>query len=235
MKTMMLSDFLAVEKSLRKNVMLWALLTIGTLMLAGAAPPIILLVGFPMSHMVLMPLLLRDQERSWIAFRQALPLTREDVVAGRYASIVIIVAGCVALGALAYVVSCAIIAVVPGLPLLSHFTSSFNAPQLVSFSAGTFALTITLFSAILPFMLAGTHRKVVTYVPAVFMLAIFAWIYQFRLIDFGASLPLVGMVATTTQTLGGSLLVAACMVAAACALYLVSERAAVRGYRLRDL
>ncbi len=87
MKTMMLADFLALAKSLPKNVALWALLATGICLAAGNATPIILLTGFPMSHMVLMPMLLRDQRRDWVAFRQALPLSRANVVAGRYASI----------------------------------------------------------------------------------------------------------------------------------------------------
>ena len=83
MKTMMLADFLALAKSLPKNVALWALLATGICLAAGNATPIILLTGFPMSHMVLMPMLLRDQRRDWVAFRQALPLSRANVVAGR--------------------------------------------------------------------------------------------------------------------------------------------------------
>ena len=117
MKTMMLADFLALAKSLPKNVALWALLATGICLAAGNATPIILLTGFPMSHMVLMPMLLRDQRRDWVAFRQALPLSRANVVAGRYASIAVVVAaqslggalvvgGCVTAAALAlYVVS----------------------------------------------------------------------------------------------------------------------------------
>ena len=80
MKTMMLADFLALAKSLPKNVALWALLATGICLAAGNATPIILLTGFPMSHMVLMPMLLRDQRRDWVAFRQALPLSRANVV-----------------------------------------------------------------------------------------------------------------------------------------------------------
>lgn len=235
MKTMMISDFLALGTSLGKNAALWALLSVGTLMVAGASPLIVLLVGLPMAQMVLMPMLLRDQRRDWIAFRQSLPLSRADVVAGRYASVGVIVAGCVALGAVAYVVSCAIIATVPGLPLIAHFTVGFDAPQLVTATAGSFALTLTTFSATLPFIFAGTNRNAVTYVPAAFMLAILVWLYQLRSIDFDAFFPFVGMMVAAAQTLGGSLLIAACVLAAACTLYIVSERAAVRAYGSRDL
>ena len=146
MKTMMLADFLALAKSLPKNVALWALLATGICLAAGNATPIILLTGFPMSHMVLMPMLLRDQRRDWVAFRQALPLSRANVVAGRYASIAVVVAGCVALGVAAYTTACIVNAVVPGLPLVRHFAVGFDAAGVVSFAAGTFALTIAMFS-----------------------------------------------------------------------------------------
>ena len=49
MKTMMLADFLALAKSLPKNVALWALLATGICLVAGNATPIILLTGFPLS------------------------------------------------------------------------------------------------------------------------------------------------------------------------------------------
>ena len=165
MKTMMLADFLALAKSLPKNVALWALLATGICLAAGNATPIILLTGFPMSHMVLMPMLLRDQRRDWVAFRQALPLSRANVVAGRYASIAVVVAGCVALGVAAYTTACIVNAVVPGLPLVRHFAVGFDAAGVVSFAAGTFALTIAMFSVLLPFMFADSHRKLASYIP----------------------------------------------------------------------
>lgn len=235
MKTMMLADFLALAKSLPKNVALWALLSTGVCLVAGNATPIILLTGFPMSHMVLMPLLMRDQQREWVAFRQALPLSRADVVRGRYASIAIVVAGCVTLGVAAYTAACFLNAVVPGLPLMRHFTQGFDAPGAVSFAAGTFALTIAMFSAVLPFMFANSYRKLASYIPFAFMLALMGWIYLFRSIDFDAFLPIVGQVVAAAQTLGGSLVVAACVTAATLALYAVSERAALHGYAKRDL
>lgn len=192
MKTMMLADFLALAKSLPKNVALWALLATGICLAAGNATPIILLTGFPMSHMVLMPMLLRDQRRDWVAFRQALPLSRANVVAGRYASIAVVVAGCVALGVAAYTTACIVNAVVPGLPLVRHFAVGFDAAGVVSFAAGTFALTIAMFSVLLPFMFADSHRKLASYIPFAFMLALMGWIYIFRSMNFDAFLPLVG-------------------------------------------
>lgn len=227
MKTMMLADFLALAKSLPKNVALWALLATGICLAAGNATPIILLTGFPMSHMVLMPMLLRDQRRDWVAFRQALPLSRANVVAGRYASI--------AVGVAAYTTACIVNAVVPGLPLVRHFAVGFDAAGVVSFAAGTFALTIAMFSVLLPFMFADSHRKLASYIPFAFMLALMGWIYIFRSMNFDAFLPLVGRIVVAAQSLGGALVVGGCVTAAALALYVVSERAAVRGYATRDL
>lgn len=235
MKTMMLSDLLALAKTLRKNVMLWAPLALGTMLFAGSAPAIILLVGFPMAHMVLAPMMLRDQNAQWRAFRQTLPLTRADVVIGRYASIAVVVTGCIALGALVYAASFAINAAVPGLPVLAHFTGDFDAAELVAFSAATFALTISMFSVVLPFLFAGNHLKAISYVPAAFMLGVTAWIYVGRDIDFDAFAPFVGQAAALVHTLGGSLAIAACLTAATLALYSLSAWAAVGGYTHRDL
>ena len=51
----------------------------------------------------------------------------------------------------------------------------------------------------------------------------------------GRRLPLVGRIVVAAQSLGGALVVGGCVTAAALALYVVSERAAVRGYATRDL
>ncbi len=185
-----------------------------------------------MSHMVLMPMLLRDQRRDWVAFRQALPLSRANVVAGRYASIAVVVAGCVALGVAAYTTACIVNAVVPGLPLVRHFAVGFDAAGVVSFAAGTFALTIAMFSVLLPFMFADSHRKLASYIPFAFMLALMGWIYIFRSMNFDAFLPLVGRIVVAAQSLGGALVVGGCVTAAALALYVVSERAGAS--RVRD-
>ena len=68
----------------------------------------------------------------------------------------------------------------PGLPLVRHFAVGFDAAGVVSFAAGTFALTIAMFSVLLPFMFADSHRKLASYIPFAFMLALMGWIYIFR-------------------------------------------------------
>lgn len=235
MRIMMLADFLALAKSLSKWALLYALLALGICLVFGSTPALILLLGFPLSHTVLATMLMRDRDRGWNAFRQALPLSRADVVKGRYATTALVVSGCVALGAAAYAASCTLNAVVPGLPLIGHFAQGFDVPGLVSFIAVTFALTLTAFGLSLPFLFSDSHRKAINYVPLAFVLAIFAWIYVFRSVDFEPILPAVGEVLGATQTLGGSLLVGACAITAALALYVVSERVALRVYAPRDL
>ena len=116
-----------------------------------------------------------------------------------------------------------------------RFAVGFDAAGVVSFAAGTFALTIAMFSVLLPFMFADSHRKLASYIPFAFMLALMGWIYAFRSMNFDAFLPLVGRIVVAAQSLGGALVVGGCVTAAALALYVVSERAAVRGYATRDL
>ncbi|MFQ9676689.1 MAG: hypothetical protein ACLRZO_07290 [Eggerthella lenta] len=79
---------------------------------------------------------------------------------------------------------------------------------------------------------SDNHRKRQLH-PLPFMMAI--WIYIFRSMNFDAFLPLVGRIVVAAQSLGGALVVGGCVTAAALALYVVSERAAVRGYATRDL
>ena len=131
-------------------------------------------------------------------------------------------------------ISCVINVIVPGLPLIAHFTQGFDAPGLISFSAATFSITLAAFGLSLPFMFSDNHRKAINYIPFAFMLALMGWIYIFRTIDFDAFLPSWSdrrrrAVAGRRARRGGF------VTAAALALYVVSERAAVRGYATRDL
>lgn len=235
MKTMLQFDFLILKKSLIKNVVLWALYATGVCLVAGGVPLIILLVGFPMSHMVLMPMLMRDQNRTWFAFRQALPFSRADVVAGRYASVALVALGCMATGMLSYVLACTLGPLIPGLPLLGHFSFDFNTPVAVAMVGATLTLTLIMYALVLPFMLAGTYRKAATYIPFAFMLAIFAGIFSLSTVDYTALLPIISIISSAAQSTGGACAVAGCFVAASCAFYLASERVAARAYQTRDL
>ena len=53
MKTMMLADFLALAKSLRKWALLYVLLAFGMCLVFGGTPALILFISFPFAHTVL--------------------------------------------------------------------------------------------------------------------------------------------------------------------------------------
>ena len=68
MKTMMLADFLALAKSLRKWALLYVLLAFGMCLVFGGTPALILFISFPFAHTVLAPMLMRDQDRAGTPF-----------------------------------------------------------------------------------------------------------------------------------------------------------------------
>lgn len=236
MKGMIASDFLTIAPSLRKWTIAYALLSLGICLFAGSSPIIVLLVGFIMPHSVVTaPLLMTDERRGWSAFRLTLPLSRADVVIGRYASIGAVVAGSVALAVLAYVASCGLNAVVSGLPVIQHFTGGFDAPGLVTFSCAAFALAIIMFAVLLPFLFALGTTKALNFVPFAFMMLIVAWIYVLRSFDFSAFLPVVDNVVACAQSIGGALAVAAGVTVAALAIYMLSGALALNLFRRREL
>ena len=96
-------------------------------------------------------------------------------------------------------------------------------------------LADVIFLEKLPALNSEDKPKLASYIPFAFMLALMGWIYIFRSMNFDAFLPLVGRIVVAAQSLGGALVVGGCVTAAALALYVVSERAAVRGYATRDL
>lgn len=236
MKGMIVSDFLTIAPSLRKWTVAYALLSLGICLLFGSSPVIVLFTGFIMPHSVVTaPLLMTDERRGWSAFRLAMPLSRADVVAGRYASVGAVVVGSVGLAMLAYVASCGLNAVVPGLPVMQHFTGGFDAAGLATFSCAAFALAIAMFAVLLPFLFALGTTKAVQFVPLSFMLLIFAWTYVFRSVDFSAFLPVIDQVTAFAQLLGGAPVTAAVVVATALALYALSGALALKLYRRQEL
>ena len=76
MKTMMLADFLALAKSLRKWALLYVLLAFGMCLVFGGTPALILFISFPFAHTVLAPMLMRDQDRGWNASATAFAYRR---------------------------------------------------------------------------------------------------------------------------------------------------------------
>ena len=220
MKPMIAMDLLTIAKPLLRYAAVWTVATAGTCLLAGCAPVAVLFMGFLMPYMLALTLYAADEKNGWSAYRQALPLTRTDVVCGRYAAIAILGVLSAALGALAYAAACALAAVMPDLAITGTASLGFDAAGLATYSCIGFVALLVIFAIVLPLTFSMGSMKALQYLPFVFLLAIGAFID-----------PLAGAAQTMRAMPGGMAL----PVLAALALYGASGALALRRYRRRDL
>lgn len=220
MKPMIAADLLTIAKPLPRYAAVWTIATAGTCLLAGCAPVAVLFMGFLMPYMLVLTLYAADEKNGWSAYRQALPLTRTDVVCGRYAVIAILGVLSAALGALAYAAACALAAVTPDFTLTGVVSLGFDAAGLATYSCIGFVVLLAMFAIVLPLTFSMGSMRALQYLPFVFLLAIGAFI---------------GPLASATQTMSSMPGGIALLLLAALALYGASGALALKRYRRRDL
>lgn len=234
MKTMIVSDFAILRSALLQ--LAGICLVIGVFMgwamgsVAGAAAAIAAMVPF----MMLFSLAATDEQNGWDRFRLTLPLTRRQVVWGRYASLGLIILGTIAFAAL---VSFAFLAVAAGLQdgmLPDGLTPAENPPAaIVGSIVGAVCVISVGMDVALPLIMRFGMTKATRIVPAIVVAALAFGVAFFD----GGAVPIAGDLAGLVQWLdtGNNYLVAAvAIIVAAALLYVVSAAVAAKLYEKRE-
>ena len=106
MKAAMLSDLIIMKDRPVRMTACWMLITFVTSVIVGNIPLIVIYVAIANPIMTCSALFLTESASGWEGPRLALPLSRKNVVDGRYAALAAVMAASVATGALAYAAGC---------------------------------------------------------------------------------------------------------------------------------
>ena len=230
MKSAFLIDFAIARRRTAGYLLVFAAMVVVIVAIMGPLRWIALYTGMLVPLMALQVLLVNDERNDWQGFRLAMPLSRRDVVLGRYALLAAASAAGVALG----LATCAVAAIVvywaPTLAEHMRYPGSFEGPLVALSAAISFAGPLVMTGVSLPMAMCLGYTRAVQLVPVAFMLALaFAPGFLQQGSDFNAS-----ALMAFALTPAGSLAVSAGILIATFALYAVSAWLAFRLSEKRD-
>ena len=233
MKTMIVSDFAILRPTL---VQLAGICTVVALFMGYATGSIVsggAAVAAMTPFMLLFSLAAADEQGGWERFRLTLPLTRRQVVFGRYATLGIIALGAIAFALTLSFAALAVLNLLPAPVIPTRLTPGDNSPAaIIGGVVGGVCSVMVGMAVALPLIMRFGMTKTTRIVPAVVVifLALGAGF-------FGDGIQPTGALADFAQWLdtGSNYLVAAALaVAAAVVIYGASALVAAKLYEPRE-
>lgn len=232
MKSMISLDFVLADKYLAQE-------TIVTI-------PIGLIVSFFIGNVYTMPTAIAaaiplmlgfslctvDEKDRWEQFRLALPLSRNDIVAGRYLSCAILAVAGVAMGLAIYALTVGASLLVPSLPNAGQFTQDLAAaPALAAPCIGA-VVGLTMLAIVLPGVAKCGITKTIRFVPAIATLVL---VFAIAIASgTGGSGAIEAVVESVFASPTDSTLALLALIAFAAAVYAASYALARTFYRKRE-
>lgn len=234
MKAMLLTDLITARSYLVQQGLLFAAVAVFvTVAMGGGA------VMASAMYVAMLPLLYLfsiasyDELNGWERFRMALPLSRRDIVLGRYASLLVVFALCIAAGTvLAGVITAATSLPLPA-PIAERLGSESSLEALVAGPALATALVMTVCAASLPLIMRQGLTKAVRVVLIALVLGIagVAALMQDTPVGEAAETLVDGLLSSAPSAIA----LMCALVGASLVLYGISAAVSVKLYERREL
>ncbi|MEG0015930.1 MAG: ABC-2 transporter permease [Gordonibacter sp.] len=231
MKAMLWSDLLVAKKYFVQQILLCLVVAVFVCIMTSN-----LYVGMPLAS-VMMPFSLAftlfalDERGNWEQFRLALPLSRTDIILGRYASLAVLALIGLVLGALILGLVVAAATLFPSIPQLAGLLTTLSWQGIVLVAAISIVIILAMFSLTMPLVSRFGMTKAVRFVP---LLAVVGIMVVFSLGGNDEMSVFATNLANLLATPGGTLAVAGIVLAAGLALYALSGVLSVRLYAKRQ-
>ena len=224
MKAMVVSDFMIAKKYLIQQLITASIVGVFIAIMLETpyvvAPAVGVMIPFSLSIVILS----LDERADWQQFRLALPLTRADIIRGRYASLALI----------------SLAGVVGGLLVTFLLVALAHAVLLVDYSwqaiafacVASLVIILLMLSLIMPLFSRFGMTKGVRYLPLV---VVFAVVIGFQVGGNSAPAEFLSNVSDLLETPAGTAAVAAGTLAVVAALYAASAALSVKLYAKREL
>lgn len=236
MKAMILSDLLTVKKYLKQQALLYTIIVAALSIFMGNIAMIVPFLGVMMPFSLAFTLLAYDERNNWEQFRLALPLSRKNVITGRYASLAIVLLFGIALGLAACLVVVGISTLVPGIPEMFGLTAGFSAQEIILSSVAPIGIICIMLAITMPLIARFGMTKAVRYVPVFFLVIILLGVGsgQVFTFDYTAAMPFLSALASMLETIPGTLAIAGIVVAIGAVIYTLSCLLSIKLYQKRE-
>lgn len=232
MKAMFLSDLLIAKKYLLQQTLISVIVgVVISVMLENlyVVPPVL---GVMIPFSLTFTLLAYDERDNWQQFRLSLPLSRTDIVLGRYASLAIIALAGLLVGLLTMALLIVAATVLPHVSQLAILIVDFSWQAVVLTSAAAAGIILCMLAVIMPLVSRFGMTKAIRFVP---LLAVVGVMIAFNFGGGSAAPEFLIRLAAWIQTPEGTLGMAGIIVAATCVLYALSGALSVVLYQKREL
>ena len=231
MKAMIMSDLLIAKKYLLQQlgvsiaVGIFITVMIGNLYVA--APMVGVMIPFSLT----ITILALDERANWQQFRLALPMSRSNVIAGRYVSFALLALLGIAAG-LVTLVMVAVAQIAPGVPQLADLMGNFSWQTMLFASVAGLAIILVMLSVTMPLFSRFGMTKGVRYLPLLIIIGVF---FAFQLDGNGPPPEFVANVLNLLESPAGTIAIAAGVLAITAAVYAISAAISTKLYQKREL
>ena len=232
MKTMLMFDLLTAKKLARSQLLLGVVVALVLTVSTGSALCIMPLMALMLAYSVGFTLVAFDERNDWEKLRLTLPLSRADIVHGRYATFAVMTVAGIVLGGVLVAVLWGLAQLAPTAPVLSEFAGAFDWQMAVVMAVSGIVFALVLWIIALPLVARYGMTKAVRFLPLAFVIVLpIATVLIQKAGPLPASvMDFVAWVATPT----GTLVAAGAALAVIVVLFALSSMLAVRLYEKRE-
>ena len=229
MKAMIASDLLMLKKSMVQSAVLLAIAVLAISLMTGGSPLTLLYVTPIIAFIALQYFQQEAGKAGWEQSRLAMPLSRGQVITGRYASLAIVVAASTVLGAMICLAAGGVLVAIPAFAQFAIHPLPADAPTFALVFGGVIGSTLILLGLLLPFVAHFGAVDGMRYAPGLVLSAVM--LGYFGLFSSGilqnGTLPL-------PDSFAAALVLSLGLLAMGATFYLASATIAIRLYNKRD-
>lgn len=232
MKAMIMSDLLIAKKYLVQQLGIAIVVGIFICIMIGNLYVVTPAVGVMIPFSLIIMILSLDERANWQQFRLALPISRGDVIRGRYVSFLLLALLGIAVGLLTAFLVIVAAQLMPNVPQLADLKANFSWQALLMVSVAGISIILVMLAIVMPLFSRFGMTKAVRYLP---LLIIFGVWIAFTLPQNGPPPAFVLDVLNLLETPAGTVAVAAGILAIVAVAYVISAIISTGLYKKREL
>lgn len=232
MKAMIMSDLLIAKKYLWQQLGIATIVGVFLAIMMGNLYVVSPMIGVMVPFSLTITILALDERANWQQFRLALPISRTDMITGRYVSFGLLALCGIAVGLLATFLIIAAAQIVPNVPQLADLMVNLSWQTILFPTVIGLVMVLLMLSITMPLFSRFGMTKGVRYLPLVIIFGV--WI-GFSVGGSNLSSEFFVNLKALLETTLGAIGVAAALLAAIAVLYAISAVISVRLYKKREL
>ncbi len=170
MKTMLMFDLLTAKKIAMSQMVLGVAVSLVIAVSTQTPITIMPIMALMLAYSVGFTLVAYDERNDWERFRLTLPLSRADVIRGRYGTFVIMTLAGLLAGALLTAIVYALAQIMPDAPVLSVLSEPLGWQVMLAMAVASVAFSLVLWLIALPLVARFGMTKAVRFIPLAFII-----------------------------------------------------------------